>query len=70
MLNLADCTELLRYAWFLGGLPAWGWAGSKEMQVRAVVRGSASVLGDAASEWELFLTEDLAVKCAPPLVVS
>ena len=34
-------------------------AGVKEMQVRLVVRGSETVLGDAASEAELFLTSDL-----------
>lgn len=39
--------------------------GSKEMQVRLVVRGCETVLGDAASEAELFLTTDLLTRCCP-----
>ncbi len=34
-------------------------AGGKKVQVRGIVRGSATVLGDAASDIELFLTDDL-----------
>ena len=33
-------------------------AGDKKMQVRLVARGCETVLGDAASEAELFLTDD------------
>ena len=32
--------------------------GAKEMQVRLVARGCETVLGDAASEAELFLTSE------------
>lgn len=34
-------------------------AGVKNVQLREMLRGSATVLGDAASEIELFLTDDL-----------
>lgn len=39
-----------------------GCAGVKKVQVRAVLRGEATVLGDAASDVELFLTEDLVTR--------
>ena len=38
-------------------------AGAKEMQVRLLVRGCETVLGDAASEAELFLTTNLLTRC-------
>lgn len=39
-------------------------AGVKEMQLRLVVRGCETVLGDAASEAELFLTSNLLTRQA------
>ena len=37
--------------------------GAKEMQVRLVARGCETVLGDAASDSELFLTSDFLTRC-------
>lgn len=34
------------------------------MQLRGMLRGGATVLGDAASDIELFLTDDLITRCA------
>lgn len=36
--------------------------GKRQLQLRVVFRGGATVLGDAASENELFLTEDLLLR--------
>jgi hypothetical protein len=38
--------------------------GKRQLQLRVVLRGGATVLGDAASENELFLTEDLLLRYA------
>ena len=40
-------------------------AGSKNMQLRAMLRGAETVLGDAASDIELFLTDELLTRCMP-----
>ena len=42
----------------------YGMTGAKEMQVRLVARGCETVLGDAASDSELFLTSDFLTRCA------
>ncbi len=41
----------------------YGMTGAKEMQVRLVARGCETVLGDAASDSELFLTSDFLTRC-------
>ena len=38
-------------------------AGSKEVQLRLLSRGEETVLGDAASDSEVFLTTDLETRC-------
>jgi hypothetical protein len=38
--------------------------GAKHVQLRGMLRGAATVLGDAASDIELFLTDDLITRCA------
>lgn len=41
-------------------------AGMKQVQLRRVVRGSETVLADAAAADELFMSEDYQTRCVSP----